>query len=77
MSEKRSNEAPRAISVVVNGQATLTSARSLSQLVAEQDQGESKIATAINGSFVPTKLRATTELAAGDRIEIVSARQGG
>ena len=77
MSEKRSNETPRAIAIVVNGQATLTIAQSLSQLVAEQDQGESKIATAINGSFVPAKLRATTELAAGDRIEIVSARQGG
>lgn len=77
MSEKRSNEAPRAIHVVVNGQATLTNARLLSQFVAEQDQGEAEVATAINGSFVPAKLRATTELAAGDRIEIVSARQGG
>ncbi len=77
MSEKRSNETSRTISVVVNGQGTLTSARWLSQLVAEQDQGERKIATAINGSFVPAKRRATTELAAGDRIEIVSARQGG
>ncbi len=65
------------MSVVVNGQATLTSARSLSQLVAEQDQGEGKIATAVNGNFVPAERRATTELAAGDRIEIVSPRQGG
>lgn len=35
------------------------------------------IATALNGQFVPRDARATTELAPGDRLEILAPMQGG
>jgi len=63
--------------VILNGQSLRTSARTLSDLVAEQGHGDAKIATAVNGEFVPARARCATELGSGDRIEIVSARQGG
>ncbi|MEE8099661.1 MAG: MoaD/ThiS family protein [Hyphomicrobium sp.] len=35
------------------------------------------MATARNGDFVPARVRGATQLAPGDRIEIVSPRHGG
>ena len=39
--------------------------------------GGRKIATAINGRFVPAPARQTTKLAEGDRVEVVAPMQGG
>jgi sulfur carrier protein len=36
-----------------------------------------KVATAVNGEFVPARRRAEVRLVAGDEIEIVAPRQGG
>ena len=63
--------------LVVNGKAIETSARVLSELVAEHARPEAKVATALNGSFVAEASRSATLLQPGDRIEIVSPRQGG
>ncbi|MEQ1650886.1 MAG: sulfur carrier protein ThiS [Hyphomicrobium sp.] len=63
--------------IVVNGRLLTTSCGSLAQLVAAQTTAGAKIATAVNGHFVPAVLRATTLLQPGDRVEIVSPRQGG
>ncbi len=63
--------------VVVNGKAIVTVARVLSELVAEQTLTDAKVATAVNGNFVAQASRAATLLQPGDRIEIVSPRQGG
>lgn len=63
--------------VVVNGTTVETAAQSLLDLIQEQNLGGSRIATAVNGNFIPEPRRATTPLRAGDRIEIVSPRQGG
>jgi len=65
------------IEILANGTATLVAAGSLADVVAELGHGEAKVATALNGDFVPERARAATPVAAGDRIEIVSARQGG
>lgn len=35
------------------------------------------VATALNGAFIPAARREATELAEGDRLEVVSPRQGG
>ena len=67
----------RSISLVVNGEAVATCARTLSELVAERGFAESAVATARNGDFVPRPARGEAELAPGDRIEIVAPRQGG
>lgn len=66
-----------AIELVVNGRKFHSCARTLAELVEEQGLGNARVATALNGEFVPEARRGTTALGAGDRVEIVSARQGG
>lgn len=63
--------------LIVNGQKTASGAATLADLVHERGLSEAKVATALNGQFVPAAQRATTALSSGDRVEIVSARQGG
>lgn len=68
----------RLTEITVNGRAIASPAATLSELlVAEGFADDIKVATAVNGDFVPVRLRAETPLADGDRIEILSARQGG
>jgi sulfur carrier protein len=65
------------ISITVNGQIMWTRSETLDGLLREQGLETQKVATAVNGDFVPRHARAETRLAAEDRIEVVSARQGG
>ena len=61
----------------INGEATETNARTLAALLDELGYGGRRVATAVNGEFVPERLRAATVLAFSDAIEVVSPRQGG
>jgi sulfur carrier protein len=63
------------IDLMVNGERRSSSAATLADLLAET--GYAKVATARNGDFVPERKRASTLLADGDSIEVVSPRQGG
>jgi sulfur carrier protein len=63
--------------LVVNGEPQELPAVTLADAVQSLDFGEAKIATALNGEFVPARERETTTLKDGDRIEIVAPRQGG
>jgi sulfur carrier protein len=65
------------IELVVNGRKIGSEARTLAALIEERGLANAKVATAVNGQFVPEARRATTALDRGDRVEIVSARQGG
>lgn len=65
------------VELIVNGRKSASRARTLADLIEEQGFADAKVATAVNGQFVPEARRATTALGGGDRIEIVSARQGG
>jgi sulfur carrier protein len=65
------------IELIVNGRKSETRAQTLAALLDEQELSDAKVATALNGHFVPASKRATTLLEAGDSVEIVSARQGG
>lgn len=67
--------APRQLRL--NGEALATAARSLADLLLETGYGDAKVATAVNGTFVPARARASHTLAEGDHIEVVAARQGG
>jgi sulfur carrier protein len=62
---------------MVNGQTQETEARTLSELCAGLGYGAAKIATALNGDFVPVASRPAAVLRSGDRVEIVAPRQGG
>ena len=63
--------------LVVNGEPQEVPAATLAEAVQSLDLGEAKIATALNGEFVPARIRQATALKDGDRIEIVAPRQGG
>lgn len=63
--------------ITVNGRRIASAAGTLAALLVAEGFADLKVATAVNGDFVPARRRATTPLADGDRIEILSARQGG
>ncbi len=65
------------IDLVLNGRPLASVARTVGDLVREQEFTDVRIATAVNGHFVPEARRATTALNPGDRVEIVAPRQGG
>lgn len=63
--------------VMINGTATTLASSTLAAALDELGYGEAKLATALNETFVPAASRASTTLSEGDRIEIVTPRQGG
>ena len=63
--------------ISLNGEPATTRAATLAELLAEQGYGDRKVATAVNGSFVPERARGSTRISPGDRIEVLAARQGG
>ena len=65
------------MTLTINGQPADHAAGTLAELVAELGLGDAKVATALNGAFVPVRARGTTKLTEGDRVEVVSPRQGG
>ena len=69
--------AARVQSLTVNGAAQQSAAATLLDLLADLGYGTNKVATAVNGDFVPERLRGSHRLVSGDTIEIVAPRQGG
>lgn len=65
------------LEVMVNGERQVLAAATLESALLELGFGATKVATALNGDFVSAPRRAGTALKSGDRIEIVTARQGG
>ncbi len=63
--------------LVVNGEPQEVPAATLADALQSLDLAEAKVATALNGEFVPARARAATLVKDGDRIEIVAPRQGG
>jgi sulfur carrier protein len=63
----------------INGQSEPLAAATLAALLEEKavDTSQRGIAVAVNGAVVPRAAWPSTELRAGDSIEIVRARQGG
>jgi sulfur carrier protein len=65
------------VKLVVNGEPQEVLAATLAEALQSLDLSEAKVATALNGEFVPARARAATLVKDGDRIEIVAPRQGG
>ena len=61
----------------LNGETMNAVACSLADLLEAQGFGEAKIATAVNGCFVPSTVRADHSLIDGDMIEVLAPMQGG
>lgn len=63
--------------LTVNGELFDGDVTTLADLVSELGYGDQRVATAVNGDFVPGPDRETYELRDGDHIEVVAPRQGG
>ena len=63
--------------ISVNGENRELAAATLAEALNELGFGDAKVATAVNGEFVPATLRIGTQLADGDRIEVLAPMQGG
>ena len=63
--------------LTINGEARSLDAATVAEALAALDMGEARVATALNGQFVPAGERATTPLEPGDALEILSPMQGG
>ncbi len=63
--------------IIVNGQSLEVTATLLDAALGELGYGEARVATALNGEFVPAPARAGTSLGDGDRLDILAPMQGG
>jgi sulfur carrier protein len=63
--------------VIVNGRSTEIGAKHLDALLGELDHEGTHVAIAVNDLVVPRSRWGTTKLNSGDRIEIITPRQGG
>lgn len=63
--------------IVVNDEVHEVSAKTLATLIDELGYSGARIATALDGSFVPLSSRTQTLLREGARVEIVAPMQGG
>jgi sulfur carrier protein len=63
--------------ILVNGDWRDTGAGDLAAALLELGYGESVVATALNGEFVPVTLRVGARLSEGDRVEVLAPMQGG
>jgi sulfur carrier protein len=65
------------MTLIVNGEPREVAVTTLAAALEALDYGKAKVATALNGEFVPARLREATPVKDGDRIEILAPRQGG
>lgn len=63
--------------ITLNGEPVETTAKTLEELVVKSGFGDARVATALNGAFVAAGQRRQAVINAGDKIEVLSARQGG
>ena len=63
--------------IFVNGEQREIEPATLDLTLNRLGFGGRKVATAVNGRFVPATLRPATRLADGDKVEIVAPMQGG
>ena len=63
--------------IEVNGASHEVHSATVSSVLAELGWGEARVATALNGAFVPKAARDTTPVTTGDRLEVLAPMQGG
>ena len=61
----------------VNGEARELTGPTLADALTELGWAEARVATALNGDFVPKVARGETALKDGDRLEVLAPMQGG
>ena len=63
--------------ISINGVAKDVTSTKLAAVLYEAGYGDARVATAVNGNFVPVDQRESCSIEAGDQVEIVAPRQGG
>ncbi|MEM9583912.1 MAG: sulfur carrier protein ThiS [Pseudomonadota bacterium] len=63
--------------LLLNGAPVEASVTTLAELLEAQGFGGAKVATAVNGNFVPAAMRAGYALSDGDAVEVLAPMQGG
>ncbi|ARJ70152.1 sulfur carrier protein ThiS [Paracoccus contaminans] len=63
--------------LTINGERREIEAATVAEALAAEGLAEARVATALNGAFVPAAARAGTALSPGDALEIVAPMQGG
>ncbi|WP_147125958.1 sulfur carrier protein ThiS [Shimia ponticola] len=63
--------------IEVNGENKDVTATTVAEALDALGWGEARVATALNGTFVPKGARGTTALSDGDKLEVLTAMQGG
>mgnify|MGYP002712858480 CR=1 FL=1 len=63
--------------ITLNGEARAVSGPTVQDALDQQGLGGAKVATALNGAFLPAASRAATLLKDGDALEVVAPMQGG
>ncbi|MDB4858465.1 sulfur carrier protein ThiS [Alphaproteobacteria bacterium] len=63
--------------ISINGVAKDVTSTNLAAVLLEAGYGDARVATAVNGQFVPVGQRESCPIKAGDQVEIVAPRQGG
>ncbi len=63
--------------ISVNGEMTVVKAETVETVLSEIGFGDARVATALNGVFLPADERASKAIEAGDQLEVVAPRQGG
>ena len=63
--------------IFVNGDQREIDSATLASALTALGYGGKKVATAVNGRFVPTPARAAMALSDGDKLEVVAPMQGG
>ncbi len=61
----------------VNGEPREIAATDLEAALTELGWGDARVATALNGTFVPAAARPGIPLSPGDQLEVLTAMQGG
>ena len=63
--------------IEVNGSSHSVETTNIADTLKLLGWGDAHVATALNGHFVPVAERSVTPLSEGDRLEVLSAMQGG
>ncbi|MTH78325.1 sulfur carrier protein ThiS [Paracoccus aestuariivivens] len=63
--------------ITLNGVPRDLNGPTVQQALTEIGLGQAKVATALNGDFLPAGIRTTTTLKDGDALEVVAPMQGG
>ncbi|MCQ8278952.1 sulfur carrier protein ThiS [Acetobacteraceae bacterium KSS8] len=63
--------------IMVNGEPREVASATVAEVLVELGYGEARVATALDGDFVPARTRGAAALAPGSALEIVAPMQGG